>query len=151
MNSGHFEKQHSWVPIDKKGLDIRIKPNRNSSPVIKKTQFSLMLAWKCTVHMVQSISLPQIVMRFQLLKQRNFNYGQIYVAVSRVKCFEGLYVLDSLTFKAIRANPRVLDEYNGPRSESMLVVRKENLVDKKGLMITLLNIRFLNKHAIDLA
>ena len=33
----------------------------------------------------------------------------------------------------------------------MSVIKKGNLVDKKGLMITLLNIRSWNKHAADLA
>ena len=110
-----------------------------------------MLAWTFAVHKVQSISLPKIVVSFQLLKQRNFNYGQTYVAISRVTCFEGLYVLHSFTVKAIRANPRVLEECNRLLSEIILVIKKDNFVDKNGLMITLLNIRSLNKYAVDLS
>ena len=49
------------------------------SPVIKRSQFSLMLAWACTVHKVQGLSLRKIVVSYELLKQRNFNHGQIYV------------------------------------------------------------------------
>ena len=56
-----------------------------------------MLAWACTVHKVQGLSLRKIVVSFQWLKQRNFNYGQIYVALSRVTTLEGLYVLGSLS------------------------------------------------------
>ena len=53
MNTDNFEWQHSWVPTEKKTtVDIRIKSNKNSSPVIKITQFPFMLAWACTVHKV---------------------------------------------------------------------------------------------------
>ena len=120
--------------------------NRNSSAVIKRTQFSLMLTWAYTVHKVQGIGLPQIVVSFQLQKQRNFQYEQIYLALSRIMSFEGLYILDSFTVKTVRANPRALEEYNRLLSESMLV----NFIDKKGLMITLLDIKSLNKYAVDL-
>lgn len=37
-----------------------------------------MPAWGCTAYKIQSLSLEKIVVSFQLLKQRNFNYGQIY-------------------------------------------------------------------------
>ena len=43
-----------------------------------------MLAWACTVHKVQGLSLNKVVVGFQLLKQQNFHYGQNYVALSRV-------------------------------------------------------------------
>ena len=68
INSDNFGKQHSWVPTEKSEVDIRIKSNKNSSPVIKRTQFPLMLAWACTVHIVQGLSSPPIVVSFQLLK-----------------------------------------------------------------------------------
>ena len=74
MNSDSFGKRHSWVPTEKSEDEVRIKSNRNSSPVIKRTQISLMLAWAWTVHIVQGLRLPQIVVSFQLLKQSNFNY-----------------------------------------------------------------------------
>ena len=49
-----------------------------------------MLAWVCTVYKVQGLSLSEIVVGFQLFKQRNFNYVQIYVALSRVTLLEEL-------------------------------------------------------------
>ena len=61
---------------------IRIKSNKNSSFVINRTQFPLMLAWACTVLKVQGLSLSKIIVRFQLLKQQNFHFGQIYVALN---------------------------------------------------------------------
>ena len=90
MNANIFEKQNSWVPIEKTEADIKIKLTKNCSPVIKRTQYPLMLTWGSTVHEVQGLSLDKIVLILDLLRQRNFNYGQIYVALSRVTSFNAL-------------------------------------------------------------
>ena len=44
MNSDAFGKQHLWVPIEKIEVGIKIKSCKTSSPVIKRTQYPLMLA-----------------------------------------------------------------------------------------------------------
>ena len=36
MNADIFEKQNSWVPIEKTETDIKIKLTKNCSPVIKE-------------------------------------------------------------------------------------------------------------------
>ena len=121
MNSDNFTRQHLRVPIEKTAVDIRIKSNKNSFSLIKTTQFPLMLAWACTVHKVQGLSLNKVIVSFQLLKQRNFHYRQIYIASSRVKSLEGLYILGSFNLKSIRASPQALEEYNRLRLENMLL------------------------------
>ena len=42
-----------WVPIEKAEANIRVRASKDSSPVIKRSQFSLMLVWRCTVHKVR--------------------------------------------------------------------------------------------------
>ena len=113
-----YGREHSWVPIDKLEVNIRVKSIKNSSPIIKRTQYPLMLAWAGTVHKVQGLSLEKIVVSFQLLKQRLFNYGQIYVVLSCVMTIEGLYILESFNVKAIKADPKALQEYNRLRAGS---------------------------------
>ena len=60
-----------------------------------------MLAWACTVHKVKDLSLTQIVVTFQLLKEKQFNDGQIYVALNKVTTLEGLYILGPFTEDAV--------------------------------------------------
>ena len=109
-----------------------------------------MLAWACTIHKVLGLSLRKIMVSFQLLKQRSFNYGQIYVALSRVTTLEGMNVLGSLLVKAIRTDPCALEEYNRMRSESSLQVSKIEHLQSNSLTISLLNIRSLSNHLVDL-
>ena len=71
VNKDTFAKQHSWVPVEKYEADIKLKAN--SYVVIKRTQFLIVLVWACTVHKVQGLSLPKIVVSFDLHRQRNFN------------------------------------------------------------------------------
>ena len=110
-----------------------------------------MLAWGCTVHKVQGLSLSKIVVSFQLLKQKNFNYGQIYVALSRVTSLDGLYVLGYFSVKSVRADPRALNEYNRMRTERSLYDSESEDLNDSSLTTSLLNTRSLNKHLIDIA
>ena len=150
MNNDNFARQHLWVPVEKAIVDIMMKSNKNSSPVSKRTQFPLMLAWACTVHKVQGLSLSKVVVSFQLLKQRNFHYGQIYVALSRVTLLKGLYILGSFNLKSIRASPQDFEDYNRLRLECLLLPPNIEGVDSNSLVIKLLIVRSFNKHAIDL-
>ena len=40
--------------------------------------------------------MDRIVISFHFNKQRSFNYGQIYVAISRAKTLQGIYALGKL-------------------------------------------------------
>lgn len=60
---------------------------------------------------MQGLTLNNVVVSFQLFKQNIFNYGQIYVALSRATSLQGLHVLGKLETKYIRADQRVNNEY----------------------------------------
>ena len=96
--------------MEKFEADIKLKAN--SYVVIKRTQFPIMLAWACTVHKVQGSSLQKIVDSSDLQRQRNFNYGQIYVALSRVTSLEGLYITGSVSAATMKVNPQAMEQYN---------------------------------------
>ena len=55
-----------------------------------------MLACGCTVHKVQGLTLEEKGIIFDLVKQDNFNYGQMYVTLSRVTSLNGLYFIGEL-------------------------------------------------------
>lgn len=59
-------------------------------------QFLITLAWACTVYKVQGLTLHKIVISFELVKQRFFNYGQVYVAISRSTTLQGIHILGQI-------------------------------------------------------
>jgi len=67
------------------------------------TQIPLRLAWAITVHKSQGMSLDAAVMDLS----RAFEYGQGYVALSRVRTFSGLHIL-GINQRAFEVHPLVL-------------------------------------------
>ena len=147
-----FAIQNKVVPIKPILSKIKINSAKRSSPEIQRVQFPLALAWACTVHKVQGLTLKEIVVSFELFKQKSFNYGQIYVALSRATCLSGIHVLGKLTNKCIKADQRVHDEYERLRSTSLLIENTKCCLPENGpfIPIVLLNIRSLRKHSIDI-
>jgi len=71
-------------------------------------QIPLILSWAITIHKAQGITLDQVMIN---IGSSVFEYGQIYVALSRVRSIEGLYII-SLDVSKIKANPKVIKYYN---------------------------------------
>ena len=63
---------------------------------------------------------------------------------------QNLIFLIRLESKQLGAKSRAFQEYHRLNSESMLVLKKDSFVDKKGLMMTILSIKPLGKLAVDL-
>ena len=137
-----YAKSHGVVPIEPVLTRIKLKENRPSSPEIQRTQFPLTLAWACTVHKVQGLTLDKIVFSFDSFKQRQFNYGQVYVALSKVKSSSQLYLLDDYNSAGIKADPRVVEEYDSLRAESVEFDASNIICDSKpnNIVLSLLNI-----------
>ena len=85
-----------------------------------------------------------------LTKQRSFNYGQIYVALSRVTSLNGLHILGEIQSKHIKANPKVNTEYERLRTSSSAIVTSPTENEDFCLTISLLNVRSLRKHSKDI-
>ena len=69
------------------------------------SQIPLRLAWAITVHKSQGMSLDQAAMDLR----GSFEYGQGYVALSRVRSLSGLYLV-GINEKALMMHPRVIEE-----------------------------------------
>ena len=103
------------------------------------------------IHKVQGLTLENIVISFNLIKQRAFNYGQIYVALSRSTSLQGVHILGQIESKHVKANPKVSEEYRRLRNECTISHSATLLQnDFNILSISLLNIRSLKKHSIDI-
>lgn len=68
-----------------------------------RSQIPLRLAWACTTHRAQGCTLDSALVD---IGAGNFEYGQAYVALSRVRSLEALYVHD-FDPTAFRAHPAV--------------------------------------------
>ena len=147
-----FTKENRAVPIQPVLTRIKVRPGKPSSPEIQRVQFPITLAYACTVHKVQGLSLANVVISFDLVRQRSFNYGQVYVALSRSTSLNGIHILGQIEAKHVKTDGRVHKEYERLRNISSLTMQPTNqtLQDKTILTMCLLNVRSLRKHSIDI-
>ena len=73
---------------------------------IVRRAFPIMLCWACTVHKVQGMSFDKIVIDIVCSV---FESGMAYVALSRVRSLDGLYITN-LNLKGIVANSETVKE-----------------------------------------
>jgi hypothetical protein len=96
-------------------------------PTIVIGQIPLCLAWALTIHKIQGATLDMADMD---LGKSVFEYGQSYVALSRIKSLDGLYLSEFHPHR-IKANPLVKAFY-----DRLLVVDKNILLVENKPTIT---------------
>ncbi|NBV41476.1 helicase [bacterium] len=69
------------------------------------TQYPVRLAWAVTIHKAQGLTYDQLVID---LGAGSFAHGQTYVALSRCRTLDGLYLSRMVTPKDIIVDPRIL-------------------------------------------
>ena len=90
-----YARENAVVPIQPVLTRIKVRPGKSSSPEIQRMQFPITLACACTVHKVQGLTVNEIVLCFDLHRQNHFNYGQIYVALTRTNLCKDCMLLDN--------------------------------------------------------
>ena len=108
------------------------------------------LVWACTVHKVQGLSLKSGIISFDLERQKSFNKGQVYVALSRITNFESMYLIGTYQRSAIRLNLSAKSEYVRLREESKMTPLPKLVLTNVLLTLTLLHARSLKKHVINI-
>lgn len=78
-------------------------------PCIAIKQYPLLLSWAMTIHKIQGATLDMAEID---IGSSIFEYGQTYVALSRIKSLNGLYLSDFNPNK-IKPNPKVINFYKG--------------------------------------
>lgn len=108
-----FQEFPPYLPkVQFKTCTRLIKPEiwaSNHEPPIQREQIPLRLAYALTIHKAQGASLDSALVD---IGDSTFEYGQAYVALSRVRSLEGLYV-HALSPAAFRAHPTVKAFYEG--------------------------------------
>ena len=148
-SANFFARENHLVPIEHVLAKIKVRPGK-PSPEIQRIQFPVALSWACNVHKVQGLTLENVVVSLELNKQRSFNYGQIYVALSCATSLQGLHILGEIQSKHIKANPKVHAEYERLRNSYLIASTEHESCNTSVLTISLLNIRSLRKHSIDI-
>ena len=93
------------------GVTMKVAPYPRQSeefPCVIVAQLPLCLAWALTIHKIQGATLDMAEMD---IGRSIFAEGQSYVALSRVKTLDGLYLSEFNSTK-IRANPLVVGFYD---------------------------------------
>ena len=81
------------------------------------------------------------------MKQRLYNYRQVYEALIRAKFLAGLSIVGKFQREFVQANPEVIQEYERLRSDSFALISNNSLPRKS--FTTLWNIRSIFKHISD--
>lgn len=61
-----YARENGAVPIQPILTRIKVRPGKPSSPEIQRLQSPITLAWECTVHKVQGLTLNETVVSFDL-------------------------------------------------------------------------------------
>jgi len=83
-----------------------------SFPIITVSQFPISYAWATTIHKIQGTTLDCAEID---IGEHIFTYGQSYVALSRLKSIDGLY-LKKFSKKNIQVHPKVSSFYQNFKS-----------------------------------
>ena len=115
-----FDKRSFPIVEFLNGIVRTIEPNRweivdysDTHKKLYRTQIPLKLAYALTIHKSQGASLDSALID---IGRSTFEYGQAYVALSRVRSLDSLYI-HAFDTRAVRAHPWVKAYYEGLESD----------------------------------
>ncbi|XP_062283095.1 uncharacterized protein LOC133987667 [Scomber scombrus] len=133
---------NTHVAMGSIGIDAVDEKVTNKGGV--RRQFPLKLAWACTVHKVQGITVDKAVVSLDKV----FAAGQAYVALSRVRSLSGLVIQD-MNQKAIYCKDNIKHAIQSMPS----YLKEDNIrheLNTSTFNVCLINVQSLRKHISDL-
>ncbi|MEO2221165.1 MAG: hypothetical protein ABGW55_06405, partial [Nitrosopumilus sp.] len=140
-----YAMENNCVPIKESNITVFV-----DNFTFQRTNFPIMLADACTVHKLQGSEITSGVVSFHLCKQRRFNPGQMYVALSRVLSLDGLFVTGNITKEAIYPDQLAVSEYARLRDGSLFSTVERFERGNLNFVFTHLNVRSFNLHYSDI-
>ncbi|KAL6553761.1 hypothetical protein OROMI_019434 [Orobanche minor] len=115
------------------GLELVVNPETwvvmdGDKVVARRKQIPLILSWALSIHKCQGMTLDKLHTDLS----RVFDFGMVYVALSRVRSLGGLY-LSGLEPSKIKAHPKVLEYYSDFNSE--LNEKKKVLIGRRSEIV----------------
>ncbi|XP_073681626.1 uncharacterized protein [Garra rufa] len=138
------ERRKSSVSVVIGSTGIKPEEEKVNSKGGLRRQFPLKLAWACTVHKVQGISVDEAVVSLKKI----FAPGQAYVALSRVRTLSGLIIQD-FEEKVIYCKDSINDAVeNMPKFFLKNILNYK--VNEQAFSVFLMNVQSLRQHLADL-
>jgi ATP-dependent exoDNAse (exonuclease V) alpha subunit len=107
-----YEKEIDVIPQDWEIIKYEINPEKNNEITANIigvfTQYPIKLAWAITIHKSQGKTFEKINID---LGRGAFEHGQTYVALSRCKTLQGIYLSNPLKPRDIMVDERVREYY----------------------------------------
>ncbi|XP_063426085.1 uncharacterized protein LOC134709887 [Mytilus trossulus] len=129
---------------------VGLKPSSEDIPLSTcvRKQFPLKLAWACTIHKVQGLTVEECVVDLN----KCFTYGQAYVALSRVTSKSGLHIKSIVTEKLDKKIFCDPDIVKGVSEMTRFLPEVENEREEHTDIVQIMyhNIQGLQTHAEDL-
>jgi GTPase SAR1 family protein len=122
------------------------------SPFIQKTkQFPLKLAYAFTIHKAQGQTYKNVIVD---LNSHIFAPGQLYVALSRAKSLQGLFLTKPVAYSDIISDDSIFDFLDRIRAYNSVKESNNDISSPKTIKISSLCYnfsRFINKHEINIS
>ncbi|MBI5217505.1 MAG: HRDC domain-containing protein [Bacteroidia bacterium] len=100
---------HAEIPVNREEWENVKYSLNNETKIINETvagsftQFPLKLAWAITIHKSQGLTFDKAIID----ANASFAHGQVYVALSRCKSFEGLVLRTPITHRSIKTDSTI--------------------------------------------